>query len=189
MLLLALDISTKTGFAVFVDGRLTEYGQLRAKVEDFNVNDFPDRSPKYPYNIIDAANSMADQIMELVAKLCPTDIVVENTVKGRNRHTQRCLEFLHFALLTRLRGRKMRYMDPSEWRALLGLRLNKDQKKNNQMVSQGKKRGRITKKHLAINWVNETYGKTFKVKDNDICDSIGLGSAYLLGDKNDRPVE
>ena len=67
--ILALDVSTKTGWAAFQDGKLITYGQLHSKVEDFNVNDFPDHSPKYPYNIIDAANSMTSQIMELVAKL------------------------------------------------------------------------------------------------------------------------
>jgi hypothetical protein len=177
--ILALDVSTKTGWALFRDDKLIEYGQLHSKVEDFNVNDFPDHSPKYPFNIIDAASLMVDKIMELVAKFCPTDIVIENTVKGRNRHTQRCLEFLHCLLLLRLRGRRIVYLDPSTWRFALKLRLNGDQKKNNQLVSQGKKRGRVTKKHLAINWVNETYDLHFKVKDNDICDAIGLGSAFL----------
>jgi hypothetical protein len=184
-IILSLDVSTKTGWALFQDGKLTTYGQLHSPIEDFNVNNFPDHSPKYPYNIIDATDSMASQIMELVAKFCPTDIVVENTVKGRNRHTQRCLEFLHYALLLRLRGRKMTYLDPSEWRSILGLRLNKDQKKNNQLVSQGKKRGRVTKKHLAINWVNETYGLSFKVKHNDICDAVGLGAAYIAKQKQE----
>jgi hypothetical protein len=44
-------------------------------------------------------------------------------------------------------------------------------------------KGKVTKKHLSVRWVNETFGFNMKVKDNDICDAVCLGSAYIKGCK------
>jgi Holliday junction resolvasome RuvABC endonuclease subunit len=41
-------------------------------------------------------------------------------------------------------------------------------------------KGKITKKHLAIRWVNETYNLNLAMKDNDAADAIALASSYLL---------
>ena len=113
----------------------------------------------------------------------PDHIVIENSVKGRNRHTQRLIEWIHFCVVKLLQITPFSYLDPSEWRCSVGLRLNKDQKKNNQDVSKGKKRGRIGKKHLAVNMVNEKYDLKLKLKDNDQADAILLGLAYSIKDK------
>lgn len=40
---------------------------------------------------------------------------------------------------------------------------------------------RVTQKNLAVNMVNELYGKEFLVKDNDIADAILVGRAFFLG--------
>jgi hypothetical protein len=183
MRILALDASTKTGWALFVDGKLTESGALPAMpVEDFNVNKDPQKAPKYPYNVVDGALRIAEGIKALVEKCDAVDVVViENTNKGKNRHTQRLLEFMHFCILIMLRSmpKQMEYMDTSEWRSLVGLWMTKDDKKNNRDVSAGKKRGKITKKHLAVRTVNERYGMKLKQKDNDQADAILLGQAYI----------
>ncbi len=181
MKVLALDISTKTGWSYFESAdSFPLYGTLHVKVEDFNVNDHPELSPKYPFNIVIAADEMARQILDLYIKFLPDIVIIENTVKGRNRHTQRILEFLHKAVLDRFKDMRMKlkYIDPSRWRSVLEIRLSNDDKINNKLVNQGKKRGKITKKHLSVRAVNSLYNLKLKLKDNDIADSICLGRAF-----------
>jgi hypothetical protein len=75
--------------------------------------------------------------------------------------------------------------------------MSKDDKINNKVLKKAKElaaatkskldkskvgiKGAVTKKHLAIRFVNATYGLDLKVKDNDIADAICLGAAYLNG--------
>jgi hypothetical protein len=183
MRVLSLDASTKSGWALFVDGTLSESGALTpVKIEDFNVNKDPQKSPKYPYNIVRGAQQITAQVLELVRKCGKLDVVViENTNKGRNRHTQRILEFMHFCILMMLEEvpQKMVYMDTSEWRSLVGLWMSKDDLKNNRDVKAKKKRGKISKKHLAVRMVNDLYGKNLKLKDNDEADAILMGQAFV----------
>jgi hypothetical protein len=47
-------------------------------------------------------------------------------------------------------------------------------------VKQKKKRGKIGKKHLSVRYVNDIFGLDFKIKDNDIADSICLASSYFI---------
>lgn len=180
-MILSIDASTKSGWAIFDEkGNLSKYGQLpHVKVENFNVNDDPNKQPEYPYNIVLGAEQVGLDILQLAESIRPSVIVIENTVKGRNRHTQRLLEFIHYCILTKLSSFKIVYMDPSEWRSALDLRLTKDDKKNNSLVSKGKKRGRITKKHLSVRLANEKFSLSLKQKDNDISDAILLGAAYV----------
>lgn len=185
---LSLDLSTKSGWALFIDGKLDSYGLIRVKVEDFNVNSKPgpEKSPKYPWNIMDAANGMGQKILELTSEHIPDTIVIENTVKGsKNRHTQRILEWIHKSVLEKLRplGKKIFYMDPSEWRKILELRLSKEDKKNNGLINKGLKKelglsGKINKKHLSVRHVNQKFRLNLRIKDNDIADAINLNLAY-----------
>jgi Holliday junction resolvasome RuvABC endonuclease subunit len=176
MLCLGLDISTKTGWALIEDKKLKDYGLLTVKIEDFNVQKEPNKSPFYPNNILKASKELCFQIRDLITKVKPDLIVIEQTVKGRNRHTQRCLEWFHKDIVEMIMDSRYKfvYVDPSEWRKVLGLRLNPDQKKNNKLVSAGKKRGRITPKHLSVTFINSLFGSKFKIKDNNITDAINL---------------
>jgi hypothetical protein len=182
MKILALDVSTKSGWAVLDGDKPPEFGLLRVEVEDFNVNDYPERSPKYPLNMLHAANEMAAKLAELCRSVGPDIVVVENTVKGRNRHTQRILEWIHKALWDQFcrMGLTPIYRDPSAWRFVLEIRLSNEDKKNNKMVKQGLKRGKIGKKHLSVRWANERYGLTLKLKDNDVADALALASAIKV---------
>jgi hypothetical protein len=185
MRVLALDASTKTGWALFDDGRLLQSGALKpVKIRNFNVNDKnAQKSDDYPYNIVDAAAEEVSLIHDLIQQKWPLDIVVvENTNKGKNRHTQRVLEFIHHEMLLDFRDYslvKMKYMDTSEWRSIVGLWMSKDDLKNNKEVRAGKKRGKISKKHLAVRMVNDRFGKALKLKDNDEADAILMGLAYV----------
>lgn len=183
MRVLALDASTKCGWALFVDGKLVESGALApVSIEDFNVNKDPHLSPLYPYNILDGAEDVARLLWNKVRETRPDVVVLENTNKGKNRHTQRILEYIHFSFTRGFRNHPhmLKYMDTSEWRKIVGLWMSKSDKKNNREVSTGKKRGKITKKHLSVRMVNEKFNKSLKLKDNDEADAILLGLAFSL---------
>jgi hypothetical protein len=185
---LALDLSTKTGWALFEGDKLIESGSIpQVKIEDFNVNADPNFSPHYPWNMMKGAATLAANVTDLVWLKEPGYIVTENTVKGRNRHTQRILEWIHLEVLRLLCSRpyfsdithRFSYMDPSEWRKIVDMRLSNEQKKNNRDVSAGKKRGRIGKKHLSVAMANEKFNLKLKLKDNDQADAILLGLAFV----------
>jgi hypothetical protein len=187
---LSLDASTKTGWALFVDRELLKSGALpKVKVEDFNVNKDPQKSPKYPWNIMDAAEAMSRLMADLVAEHKPDYVVIENTNKGKNRNTQRLLEWIHYVWVRNMRHLPivLKYMDTSEWRSLVGLWMTKEDTKRNREVKAGKtkdpetgkRRGKLNKKHLAVRMTNELYGKKLKLKDNDEADAILMGRAFL----------
>jgi Holliday junction resolvasome RuvABC endonuclease subunit len=180
--LLSLDLSTSTGWALFVDGQRADQGRFpKISIRDFNVNAHPEKSPSYPRNIMDAAHELAKLVTQKIAEIKPDHIVIENTVKGRNRSTQRCLEWCHFAVLGEIYAAKIpfTYMDPSQWRTILDIRLTSADKKNNKEVNAGKKRGKINRKHLALRYCNEKYGLDLLVKDDDVADAICLAEAFL----------
>ncbi len=180
MKVLALDISTNTGWAILENDHLLDYGLIQVKVENFNVAQHPEKDPQYPFNMVHSADKMAVAIIQLYYRFKPGYVVVDNTVKGRNRHTQRILEFIHKSLLDLFFKMNIKpiYMDPSQWRHLLDIKLSKQDKKNNKLVRQGKKRGTISKKHLSVRVCNQIFNTTFKIKDNNITDSILLGLAF-----------
>lgn len=179
---LAIDLSTKSGWSSFVDGEYKESGALdKVYVEDFNVNDEPGKSPLFPYNVINTTHAVARMVVNLVNDHNPDLVVIEQTTMGKNRFTQKLLEWLHYAVLEQLRGRSpVVFMDVSEWRKLVEMKLSVEQKKNNREVSSGRKRGKITKKHLAVNMVNEKYHLGLKLKDNDQADAILMNLAFHL---------
>lgn len=186
MKVLGLDVSTHTGWAYFVDGKLQNFGLLNVEVEDFNIHQGPEKSPKYPLNVYKAAEDMALLIVDKIKELHPDKVVIENTVKGRNRGSQRLLEWIHKALMDHFfeLGVDFTYMDPSEWRKVLEMRLSKEDKKNNKTVRQGKKRGIIGKKHLSVRFANEFYDLKLKLKDENQADAICLGTAFLKAKDN-----
>lgn len=180
--ILSLDLSTKSGWAVFVDGVLEKSGELKkVNIVNFNVNDKPWTQPEYPWNVMDAALAISRDVEKLILQEKPTFIVIENSVKGKNSQTQRLIEWFHFTVLGVVMLQKLpfAYMMPSEWRSAVNLRLSKDEKKNNRDVSAGKKRGKITRKHLSVNMVNEIYNLGLKLKHNDQADAILLGVGFL----------
>lgn len=183
MKVLGLDLSTKTGWSVFEDGQYKTSGALpKVFIEDFNVNKEPHKSPLYPFNVMDGAEEVGRSVLGLYSEHRPDVIVIESLVKGKNAHTQRILDWIHFCVLKTLRpfDKPLAHMFPSEWRQAVGLKLSVDQKKNNKEVSAGKKRGKIGKKHLSVNMVNFKYNLEMILKDNDECDSILLNLGYHI---------
>ena len=202
MKVLAFDVSTKTGYAVFNnDGQknsLIKYGlvTLPKKIG---------QNGNYPFGFLLYVQELVDKLIELVNLEDPDVLVIEETTgAGRaSRYSLKALEFLHCTILTRLNnngcaGRpKVCYVNPSEWRHALGLVMSKEDKKNNKLLKLAKKvseankskldkaklgiKGSITKKHLSVRYVNETYGLDLLIGNNDIADAICLGTAYLKG--------
>lgn len=208
MKILALDISTKTGWATFETEpiawagngwdvakghKLTNCGliKLPQKIHEYG---------QYPWSYLNAASAMAQLLLQLANQVKPDAIIIEETNKAKARYTQKALEWIHCCLLDRLldnlsRSVPVYYISSSEWRKTLGLVMSKEDKKNNKALKTAKKlaeatgkklnkaelgiKGSVTKKHVAIRYVNANFGLDMKVKDNDICDAICLGVAYL----------
>lgn len=123
MKVLALDMSTKTGWSVFEDGVTPSQFGLITKDIDWAVEE-------YPKNFVTIATHIAQKIGDLIATIpYLTDIVIEETNKtGRfgSRHSQKILEFIHFAVVDYIASHypntlKIHYVNTSDWRKTLKL--------------------------------------------------------------------
>jgi Holliday junction resolvasome RuvABC endonuclease subunit len=132
MKVLSLDLSTKSGWSVIQDGKLISYGLVTSKI----IGD--ETSENYPHNYIAMAKALAEDLLKVAQEIMPDHIVIEETNKGKNRYSQKCLEFIHFALNDRFKA-KVNYIDTSEWRWLLGISLDKEQRKDNKEISTARK--------------------------------------------------
>lgn len=196
--ILALDLSTHCGFAVFEDGKLVQHGVINLPNGVFAYG-------KYPIGFVKAAENQIDFVMDKALEFDEMPVIVVETINnGKNRFTQQLLNFLHFALVQRMHAHdtEVFYVDSSAWRQAIGLEMTKEQKKANAKLSKAKReaaqsgakldkkkigvKGKVTPKHLAIAHVNEVYGLKLKVKDNDAADAICIGEAWL---KNVRHSE
>lgn len=188
MRLLGLDLSSKCGWAL-LDGDSLEYGLIRAPM---GLDEYL-KCHGYPHGFIKAVGDQAEEVLRLVLDKKPSIVVIEETNLGKQRYTQKYLEWLHKSLLDKLllTDVKVVYVSSSQWRSALSLVMSRQDRKNNQKLSKARKlgvdkkvfgvRGKITKKHLAVRYVNEKYKLGFKVKDNDVADAICLCDAFLSG--------
>jgi len=171
LIVLGLDVSKHTGFAIMKDGNILSSGT-------FNVDCKKHTNIVNEYNYIEESIILANFVVKLIEDYNVNEIYIEQTNRGINRHSQKELEFLHYGILKRILDKnyseKVNYVDTSAWRSLLKIRLNKEQKIHNKDVRNKKKRGKITTKHLVVNWVNETFKKELILKDNNEADAIAL---------------
>jgi hypothetical protein len=173
MIILGLDLSTSTGYALMQDGVILSYDTII-------VSDANQYSLVPDYAQIDRAINMAAQIKDIILKLgqLPDWIYIEQTNKGKNRVSQKQLEFVHFAMLTMLRelglSTRVKYVDTSAWRKKLGIGLSKEQRAHNKLVKQKKARGKITWKHLSVAWVKLKFGVDLQLQQNDVADALAL---------------
>jgi hypothetical protein len=82
---------------------------------------------------------------------------------------------------------KIRYIDTSRWRNICGQHMSKEQRKHNKDVKDGKIRGKITAKHLAVLWCNSKYGLNLLMKDEDAADAISLAWAWAEAETAIKP--
>lgn len=188
MKIFSLDISTNTGFAYFEDGNLKEYGLICLNNKENKKKSIAEFG-KYPENYQEYALTLAKKIKAKMDSLVSEDfwddgmILIEETTKSRAVYTQKILEFIHcqFIRLFAGRGYIIKYIKTGEWRKCIELKMTNEDKKSNQEVRKGKKRGLITKKHLSVRMANELFDLGLKIKDNDIADAILVGYVGTLG--------
>lgn len=211
---LSLDLSSHSGFALLHehDGKVTlsELGTIhlsRDRVADYG---------EFPYCYIDAAWEMAGVIVSKINQIQAEGtvldaVVVEETNGGRaNSYSQKLLEYIHCCFLTSLKSVSRRppvyYLSTGTWRSKLGLKLSKAQRENNRKVGAanrsardagGKKkareavgvRGRVTPKHLVVDFVNQKWGLKLLQKNNDAADAAAVGLAWLMGAEPSYPTK
>lgn len=203
MKILCIDLSLHCGYAVLEgdeispNPKLTAYGTLHYEGKSTKERN------NYPWSYLDVTEDHAVNVVGLVISQEPDVVVIEETNKGKNRYSQKMLEFLHHSLLRKLevikkiRPFKVVYLDTSAWRSTLGIWMSKEQKKINAKINKANReggdkkarevkkalgvKGKFNKKHVAIAHANATFGLSLKVKDNDAADAICLGLAYLKG--------
>lgn len=192
MKILALDVSTKSGWAL-LDGEMGKTPTILLKGTVVKSKKTTREYGRYPKSYLLMADEVGSQLANLFFEHKPDVVVIEETNKARARYAQKALEQIHHELLKRLGDEVDRviYISSSSWRKACGLNLTKEDKKNNQNVQKAKRtgqtkselgvRGKVTKKHLAIRKANELFSLDLKVKDNDIADALLLCVGYLLG--------
>jgi hypothetical protein len=188
--LLSLDLSTtKTGWSkIDLNSRaLADYGDIVPRVKNPTKN----KIPRYGYPIIQLIKilDICDQILELITPEVEI-IIIEEVCKHRARLTGKVLDGLHFILLDKMSLesiKKVKFIDVSDWRQKLGLRLseedkkiNKDIRKFNKTASKKEQKKVINWKTLSCRYVNARYGLNLEEKkDSDKADSICIGTAYI----------
>lgn len=210
MKVLALDLSSKTGWAV-LDSELQAPQNLLYKgviESESKILDFPGG---YPFNVRNAAIQTARRVRELMEIHVPDVVVVEEINLGKMRLAQRFLDWTHLSVVQAFMSYwhrrpdrtddkpKLVYVSSSAWRHALGQRMTHEDKKNNKKLKAARSgaqqgaaadlrvlkaagvRGKIGTKHLSVRWVNEKYGLNLKMKDDDIADAISLGAGFLAG--------
>lgn len=199
--LLAVDLATMTGWALFVEGQLDSFGQIDGHSET---------SSSPPYDLVDKTAHAARRTYERVVSSRPDAIVLEETnIGGRSgQRSQKFLEWEHLALLQLLEqvpGREsVSYLQSRQWRAAIGLGLSKADRAQNKTLSQVKRKikdklgrnptpaemsaakaeagisGKRTIKHASVDWVNARHKLNLKKTQADAADAICLGDAFLI---------
>lgn len=193
--ILALDVSTKTGWALLVSGKtlsLETYGQIPQIHEPEGA---------YPENYVDWATEIYLKIVDLIDNLAPDVLVIEETAAGsKNVFSQKILEWIHFLVAKFIKETRIRviYFLTEQWRREVGCKMTKEESKHNKAVvaykkankakvaydEQGKRIGKLTRKHINIRRANEVFGEFFleplRKKDEDLADATLLGLAYHL---------
>ena len=194
--ILTLDISSKTGWTSMVssdDGIFLEaYGTLPTIHEP---------EGKYPGNYVDWAYLVFNELENLIKTHHPDTLIIEETVAGSKAvYSQKFLEWTHFLLAKYIKESKIKatYLLTGAWRSEVGAKMTKEESKHNKKVKEykekhktkiaydenGKRIGKLTKKHINIRRANEVFGKFFKTplkkKDEDLADSLLLGFCYHL---------
>lgn len=206
---LAIDLSyTCTGWAYMDDGavapQLLECGSV-GKPQD--LIGFGGLS--YPSSYVAAAQAMAELVAQVAAAHPSGAIAVEETNPGGSghgsRYTNKILEWLHLSLILELRRLSLptpTYISNNVWRAQLGLKMSKDDKRNNSLIRRARKvkggaEGRkfaqvcadlgatetvlVDRKMLSVRHANRAFGLDLIKADNDVAEAVCLGHAFLLG--------
>lgn len=163
MRILAIDASTKsTGWAVFEDKNLKEYGCITASSTD----------------LVKRIYKMTEQLKEIITNNNITLIVMEEVRPEQglqNIKTHKALMYLQAAIIflqhDNFPNIEIKYVYPNEWRKVCGIK-----------TGSGVRRESLKPKDIAF--VKNKYN--IDVND-DIADAIGIGYAYTH-DKQDDAI-
>jgi hypothetical protein len=189
--LLSLDLSTTcTGWSVFEEetGKLVTYGILKPSTKGIS-------KMVYPQQQLTKMIDLSLQIRNLIANYKPNHIVIEEIAGSKQRLGQKVLDGLHWVLLMHIQEMIpiITYYDVTGadgWRTALGLKLteldklsNKEAKKMNKDLAPKSRLPVYDAKDLACRYANSTYGLALDPQtnqyDNDVGDSVSMGSAWL----------
>lgn len=203
MLIIGLDISTKTGYAV-IDTELQEGQDLK----ELGLLTVHEQEGPYPWSYIRRSEIMVSMIIEQIEKFDIRTVVIEDTNPGRNAYGQKLLEWTHFLVLKYLQNKKIPvvYLRTGIWRQKVVAKLNDEEKKSNQKLNRLKEKangdpdvlralkkengiqGKVSRKAPALRIINELYPYLkLKKKDNDKADAICLCLAYKRGAEHCDP--
>lgn len=195
--ILALDMATKTGWASMVsskDGIELEACGTLPQIHEI--------AGQYPMNYVEWAYACYLPITELIDEYAPDVLVIEETVAGSKAvYTQKILEWIHFLVAKYIKETNIRaiYLLTGAWRSEVGSKMTKEESKHNKRVKDykeshgdtkvaydddGRRIGKLTKKHINIRRANEVFGHFLKVplrkKNEDLADALLLGYAHHL---------
>lgn len=210
MRLLALDLSTNFGFAVYQNGELKEHGTIwwKERREEFSAS-------RYPFNLLRYTKAISVDLIALIERVSPDEIVVEETTASKDNVSQRILEFIHHGFLAYMELRPeipVAYVRDGVWKRATGSNQNPDEQKWNAQISrlkakrkktldqdasltederkrlsrlpvkiEGKVVGKKDKKSYYIRSANEKFGLSLKDKDENEAAAILIGLAYAQG--------
>lgn len=189
-------MSTKTGWAAMISS------DSGIKLEDYGmVLQIPQPYGPYPASFVDWAYLVFNEVEKLIVKFKPDVLAIEETVAGSKAvYSQKILEFSHFLLAKYIKESNIRavYLLTGAWRSEVGAKMTKEESKHNKEVKKykeknktkiardinGKRIGKLTKKHINIRRANEVFGEFLKEplrkKNEDEADALLLGFALHL---------
>jgi Holliday junction resolvasome RuvABC endonuclease subunit len=191
---LSLDISTKTGWAVIVSDERGVELEAYGTIPQIHMPE-----GEYPGSFVVWAYRCFGEIVKLIDMYAPDILVIEETSAGSKAiHTQKILEYIHFLVAKFVLDSKIKvlYLMTEEWRRETGCQMTKEELKHNRKVSEykkknetniaynteGKRVGRISRKHVNIRRANEIFGKflpqLLRKKDEDTADALMLAYCY-----------
>ena len=194
MSVLALHLSTSTGWAFFSSDE-----RLVTSLDSFGAVQLEKplaAMGPYPWNYVDGTRLLAEKIGEIAQRTAPDRVIIEETCLGKSSYAQKSLEMLHLSVLHRMRDLgyegRLHYARTVAWRQTLGLKLSARDRANNKILAKARRagpidkaslgiRGKVTVKHLSVDYANRTFSLQLKRKDDDKADAICLGWAELNG--------
>ena len=130
-LILAIDLSTKPGIAIFKDNKLVHASTC---FNDKTVENFG----KYPINYVKFVQYTIEKLYLYIQNLGYKwnhfdKIIIEETTASRQNYSQKKLEFLHYELLLTLKnfGDKIVYIRDGTWKRVTNAKMSKEEKANN----------------------------------------------------------
>lgn len=195
MKIIALDLSTKPGWAYFVDGELKEYDTLFLDrgLADFGV---------YPFGYIECARFVVKRLFDQVIDTHEFDhIVIEETTAGKNNYSQKILEFIHFLVISTLQAQSVHaisYIRTGVWRKITNSNQNEEEKKYNARYRAAKKKksegdktrvrgkegelmAKLDRKDYALRSFKEHFNVELPKKMEDACEAALIGLAFIKG--------